>query len=106
MHGAIYSRNAARVDGRLLNRALQRAAEGHGLVVRSGSVERLVVQDQAVTGAVVDGESLRAGHVAIAGGAWSQTFAAQLGVDIPSPRSAGRSFTSVSTARTLASGPW
>ncbi|MGH2668786.1 MAG: NAD(P)/FAD-dependent oxidoreductase, partial [bacterium] len=83
VHGAIYSRRAARVDGRLLNRALQRAAEAHGLAVRSGSVERLVVQDQAVTGVTIDGEALRAGHVAIAGGAWSPTFAGQLGVKIP-----------------------
>lgn len=83
VHGAIYSRKAARVDGRLLNGALQRAAEAHGLVVRSGSVERLMVQDHAVTGVSVDGETLLAGTVVIAGGAWSPTFASQLGVDIP-----------------------
>jgi len=80
---AIYSRRAARVDGRLLNRALQRAAEHHGLVIRQGSVERLVVQDPAVTGVVVDGETLAADAFAIAGGAWSPAFGAQLGVDIP-----------------------
>jgi D-amino-acid dehydrogenase len=67
----------------LLNRALQRGAEFHGLVIRHGSVERLTVQDRAVTGVVVDGETLGAGKVAIAGGAWSQAFAAQLGVEVP-----------------------
>lgn len=83
VHGAIYSRGAARVDGRLLNRALRTAAEAAGLVVRTGVVERLAREGDAVGGVVVDGESVAAGAVAIAGGAWSQTFAAQLGVTIP-----------------------
>src|SRR5687768_13832849 len=52
VHGAIYSRTAARVDGRLLNRALRTAAESRGLVVRSGSVERLVRAGDVVTGLV------------------------------------------------------
>jgi D-amino-acid dehydrogenase len=83
VYGAIYSRGAARVDGRLLNAALQRAAERHKLVVRRGSVGRLMIENQAVTGVVVDGETLKADIFAIAGGAWSQAFGAQLGVDIP-----------------------
>jgi glycine/D-amino acid oxidase-like deaminating enzyme len=83
VHGAIYSRRAARVDGRLLNRALRTAAEARGLVVREGSVERLVREGDAVTGLVVDGESVPAGAVAIAGGAWSDAFGRQLGVTIP-----------------------
>ncbi len=82
VHGAIYSRGAARVDGRLLNRALRTAAEGKGLVVRPGTVERLVLEGDAVTGGVVDGETVPAGAVAIAGGAWSEAFGAQLGVRI------------------------
>jgi D-amino-acid dehydrogenase len=82
VHGAIYSRGAARVDGRLLNRALRAAAEGKGLVVRPGTVERLVLAGDAVTGCVVDGEAVPAGAVAIAGGAWSEAFGAQLGVTI------------------------
>src|SRR5262245_959288 len=52
---AIYSRQAARVDGRLLNRALQRAAERHGLTIQSGSVERLAVADRAVREVMVSG---------------------------------------------------
>jgi D-amino-acid dehydrogenase len=83
VHGAIYSRGAARVDGRLLNRALRAAAEAHGLVVRTGSVERLAIERDAVHGVVVDGATVAAGAVAIAGGAWSETFGAQLGVTIP-----------------------
>jgi D-amino-acid dehydrogenase len=83
VRGAIYSRGAARVDGRLLNRALRTAAEGRGLLVRAGSVERLVLNGAAVGGLVLGGETVLAGAVAIAGGAWSEAFAAQLGVTIP-----------------------
>jgi D-amino-acid dehydrogenase len=82
-HGAIYSRLAARVDGRLLNRALLTAATRHGLTVRADSVERLSLENGAVTGVVVGGGPIAAGAVAIAGGAWSDTFAKQLGVTIP-----------------------
>ncbi|MGH7308731.1 MAG: NAD(P)/FAD-dependent oxidoreductase [Candidatus Rokuibacteriota bacterium] len=83
VRGAIYSRLAARVDGRLLNRALRTAAEARGLHTREGSVERLVIEVDAVRGLVVDGERVLAGAVAIAGGAWSEAFGAQLGVSIP-----------------------
>lgn len=83
VHGAIYSRVAARVDGRLLNRALLTAAEARGLVVRQGSVERLVLEGGAVKGIAIGGETIAAGAVAIAGGAWSEVFARQLGVTIP-----------------------
>ncbi|HEX2439586.1 MAG TPA: FAD-dependent oxidoreductase [Methylomirabilota bacterium] len=82
VHGAIYSRVAARVDGRLLNRALRTAAQARGLVVRPAIVDRLVVERDAVTGAVVDGEPVPAEAVAIAGGAWSHAFGEQLGVTI------------------------
>ena len=83
VHGAIYSRVAARVDGRFLNRALLTAAEARGLVVRQGSAGRLVLEGGAATGIVVGGETVAAGAVAIAGGAWSEAFAKQLGVTIP-----------------------
>jgi D-amino-acid dehydrogenase len=83
VHGAIYSRVAARVDGRLLNRALLTAAEARGLVVRQGSVDRLVLEAGTVKGVVIGGQTVAAGAVAIAGGAWSEAFATQLGVTIP-----------------------
>jgi D-amino-acid dehydrogenase len=82
VHAAIYSRVAARVDGRLLNRAVLGAAEARGLVVRRGSVERLMLEGDAVTGVVVGGQTVAAGAVAIAGGAWSEAFGRQLGVTI------------------------
>ncbi len=83
VHGAIYSRTAARVDGRLLNLAIRTAAEGRGLVVREGRVERLVREGNTVSGLVIDGETIAAGAVAIAGGAWCDAFGKQLGVTIP-----------------------
>jgi D-amino-acid dehydrogenase len=81
--GAIYYRQAARVDGRLLVQALRRAAERRGLVVRQASVDRLSLKGSAIAGVMVGGETLAAGKVAIAGGAWSQAFGDQLGVEIP-----------------------
>jgi len=83
VYGALYYRNAARVDGRLLNRALRQAAQQRGLSLQQGSVERLVIQSGAVTGVVVAGTVLSAGTVVIAGGAWSQAFGTQLGIEIP-----------------------
>jgi D-amino-acid dehydrogenase len=83
VRGAIYSPRAARVDGRLLNRALRTAAEARGLHIRAGRVERLVIEGGAVRGLVVDGQRVPAGVVAIAGGAWSEAFGAQLAITIP-----------------------
>jgi D-amino-acid dehydrogenase len=83
VYGAIHYRGAARVDGRLLNQALRAAAEHRGLLTRRGTAERLILQGRDVTGVIVEGESLTAGTVVIAGGAWSQAFGDQLGVEIP-----------------------
>jgi len=83
IHNALYYRNAARVDGRLLTHALQQAAERRGLTIQRESVERLALQRGTVTGVVVAGATLTAGQVIIAGGAWSQAFGAQLGITIP-----------------------
>ena len=82
VHSAIYSRVGARVDGRLLNRALRAAAEARGLVVGVGDADRLMLERARVTGVVSAGETLAAAAVAIAGGAWSDAFGAQLGVRI------------------------
>jgi D-amino-acid dehydrogenase len=83
VHRAMYTDDAARVDGRLLTGALRRAAERRGLAIRAAGVERLVAEHGAVTGAVVDGEPLAAARTVIAGGAWSAALAAQLGVELP-----------------------
>ena len=62
---------------------MRTAAKKRGLTVRQANAERLVIQDHVASGVVVNGETEQAGAVAIAGGAWSEAFAAQLGVDIP-----------------------
>ena len=80
---AFYNPGAARVDGHALRGALLKAAEFAGLVRQNASAERLLIENGQVVGAVVDGEEVRAGTVAIAGGAWSPVFGEQLGVKIP-----------------------
>ena len=83
VHGAIYYREAARVDGRLLSSALHRAAETRGLTVKHAGVEELSIENDSVTGVTIEGQTISAGKIAIAGGAWSKTFGHQLGVHIP-----------------------
>jgi len=83
LRGAIYNSLAARVDGRMFEQALRRVAAERGLELRRGSVERLLLANSAVTGVVANGEAFDARAVIICGGAWSQGFATQLGVDIP-----------------------
>ena len=80
--GALYYRHAARVDGRLMARALHSGATSHGLTTHYGAAERLLMDGARVTGARVDGDAVSAGAVIIAGGAWSKRFEDQLGVRI------------------------
>ena len=83
VRGAIYYRHAARVDGRLLSRAVRAAAERRGLTAMQGRVDRLIVDGGRLTGVVVDGTAVATPQAAIAGGAWSQRFGDQLAVRIP-----------------------
>jgi D-amino-acid dehydrogenase len=83
VYGAIYYRQAARVDGRLLSQALSRAAQQRDLVVRQVGVDQLLVVANKVTGVIANGEHISTGNVVIAGGAWSQAFGRQVGVQIP-----------------------
>jgi D-amino-acid dehydrogenase len=76
-------RRAARVDGRLLAGALEQAALARGLAVRRESVDRIVLERGAATGVEVAGETIAAGAVVLAGGAWSAPLASQLGVNLP-----------------------
>jgi D-amino-acid dehydrogenase len=75
--------HAARVDGRLLAGALERAADTRGLLRRTASVDQILLQGELAQGVAIAGEALTAETVIIAGGAWSATFASQLRVDIP-----------------------
>jgi len=76
-------RRAARVDGRLLAGALERAADTRGLLRRTASVDQILLQGETATGVVIAGETLIAGSVVIAGGAWSAAFESQLHVRLP-----------------------
>ena len=80
---ALYYRNAARVDGRLLAQALIRAAQQQGLLVEQGGVERLMIGQGGVNGIVANSQTFSADNVVIAGGAWSPSFGRQLGLTIP-----------------------
>jgi D-amino-acid dehydrogenase len=83
VRGALYFRDAARVDGRLLTAALQRAALARGLTIEQTSVGRLAIQGAAAAGVVAGGATFAADTVAIAAGAWLHDFAEQLGARIP-----------------------
>lgn len=80
---ATYFSGAARVDGRLLAAALLKAAEGYKLESRADIVSGLVIEAGKVTGVQIGSERISADKVIIAGGAWSNSFGDQLGVQIP-----------------------
>ncbi|MEX2356313.1 MAG: FAD-binding oxidoreductase [Thermaerobacterales bacterium] len=83
VRSALYDREAARVDGRMLRAALQRAAQARGLYVQAGSVNQLMLQGDRVVGVTAEGKPAYADRVIIAGGAWSGIFGSQLGVSLP-----------------------
>ncbi|HEU5104168.1 MAG TPA: FAD-dependent oxidoreductase [Roseiflexaceae bacterium] len=74
---------AARVDGRLLAGALERAADTRGLLRRTAGVDQIVLQGETASAVVIAGETLTAGSVVIAGGAWSAAFESQLHMRLP-----------------------
>jgi len=80
---ALYYRNAARVDGRLITAALRRAAEHQGLTIQATGAEHLVIEQSQLRGVMANGTLIRTQAAIIAGGAWSPTFGRQLGVQIP-----------------------
>lgn len=83
VEGALYEPSAARVDGRKLSAALQASGVGQGLDVRHESVDGIELGGGRATSVIVNGERVEAGHVVIAGGAWSDAFGEQLGVRLP-----------------------
>jgi len=78
---AFHVAGAARVDGRLLRDALQRAAQKRGATVMRGDAT-LARAGEGVQ-VTVDGRAIPAGAVVIAGGAWSNKLAETLGVALP-----------------------
>lgn len=82
VEAAIHIAGAARVDGRLLRDALERAARRHGATVLRGSADLLVEGDRA-TGVRVGDQTVYADAVIVAGGAWSGALADQVGATVP-----------------------
>ena len=79
---ALHDRTAARVDGRLLNQALLKAAAGRKVTLVRAGADRLIVEDGRVAGVTAGADVHRAGSVIIAGGAWTPALAGPLGVAI------------------------
>ncbi|HEV2107667.1 MAG TPA: FAD-dependent oxidoreductase [Thermomicrobiales bacterium] len=80
--GAVYMPGAARVNGRLMRDALQRATLKRGARFIQGSAG-LVRAGDGVSGVCVDGQEHRAHQVLIAGGAWTNALSESLGVPLP-----------------------
>jgi D-amino-acid dehydrogenase len=79
---ALHLAGTARIDGRLMRDALQRAAQRHGATIVHGNAE-LVRAGRGAVQVFVDGEQLSAEAVVIAAGAWSAALGAALGITIP-----------------------
>jgi D-amino-acid dehydrogenase len=78
---ALHIAGTARIDGRLMRAALQRAAERRGATIVRGAA--LLHRDEAGRATVtVDGQPLPAGNVVIAAGAWSAQLGQALGFDL------------------------
>ncbi|TCO59216.1 NAD(P)/FAD-dependent oxidoreductase [Actinocrispum wychmicini] len=73
---------AGRVDGRLLQAALLRAADRYGARHLSGTA-KLVTAGGRVTGVEIDGEVHGAHVVVVAAGAWTPALCSPVGIDVP-----------------------
>src|SRR5262245_54884013 len=78
---ALFVSGGARVDGRRLAGALQRAAVKHNTRLLNGSAE-LACQGDAVAGVRVAGELIEAERVVVAAGAWAPSLLASVGVEL------------------------
>ena len=79
---AMLDRAAARVDGRLLNQALLKAAARRDVAVLRAGVDRVLVEGGRVAGIASGADTHLAGSVVIAGGAWSPVLARPLGLSV------------------------
>jgi D-amino-acid dehydrogenase len=83
VEAALWNPDAARLDGRRCCAALTDAARAGGATVIDGDVRRLVVErDQIAAVDVDDSGRLGCDTVVVAGGAWSPSFAEQLGIEL------------------------
>lgn len=81
-HRALAYADGARVDGRKLARTLRETGEDHGLEIETANVER-IEPGTPVRIETAAGERYEADSVIVAGGAWSNEFAEELGISIP-----------------------
>jgi D-amino-acid dehydrogenase len=79
---AVHVTGAARVDGRLLRDALQKAAEKHGAVRLSGNATLELVNDKVI-GVNINGELVTADSVIFTSGAWTAELLSPLGIEVP-----------------------
>lgn len=82
---ALFNPAARRVDGRVLNAALRRAAVARGLRVVEAGATGLAVDraGRRVKGVRTTAGAVRGDVVVLSGGAWSAEMASSLGTDIP-----------------------
>ncbi len=78
---ALYFEGTARVDGRLMRAALQRAAQRHGATILHG--EARLSRDGGSVQVIHDERPVPATFVVIAAGAWSAALGVELGVHLP-----------------------
>jgi D-amino-acid dehydrogenase len=84
VHGAIYSKDSARLNGRVMRDALRRAAQLRGArVVVTEHEARLSREGAHITRVDTDEQVFSTGAVVIAAGAWSGQFAETLGLRLP-----------------------
>ncbi|TWT01441.1 FAD-binding oxidoreductase [Planomicrobium sp. CPCC 101079] len=76
---AVFVSGGARVDGRLLQKALLRAAQKHGAKLISGEAV-LLREGNRITGGSVNGEAILADAVLVAAGAWAPALLEPLGI--------------------------
>ncbi|WP_252503497.1 FAD-binding oxidoreductase [Sporosarcina sp. Marseille-Q4943] len=78
---SVHVEGAARVDGRALREALINASEKHGAAVKHGSAT-LIIENDKVSGIMVDEEVMKASKVIITAGAWAAELLKPLGLTI------------------------
>ncbi|ATW84742.1 FAD-binding oxidoreductase [Weizmannia coagulans] len=81
-YGAVHVTGAARVDGRLMRKALLSAARKHGAIYLQEEADLLTVEGK-VTGVKTKSETITADRVIAATGAWTPYLLEPLGVQLP-----------------------
>lgn len=79
---ALYLSGTARIDGRLMRAALQRAARRHGATIVSGNAT-VAPEANGRARVFVDGQPFLSDAMVIAAGAWSAVIADALGFSLP-----------------------